>query len=428
MRAYWPVIATLVGMLSVGASSAVAADSIVLLREGASAQHEANRAGGRVTQAYAHVGAFMADLSSRQHSDLKSDPDVLSITVDRGLSAQPDPVLRRQKIPVEPFGTAQVIPTGVRRIGGLASPSADIDGIDERVGVDVAIFEETLDPSHPDLNVAGNVNCAPGAAVPDWHAMHAAGVVGALDNGRGVVGVAPGARIWGVDMFYGSGRTRLSWILCGLDWLIANGDMLEVVNWSVGFTGFDDPNCGVDPPDPVHAAICRSVEKGTTWVVSAGNDSVDAVDVVPAAFDEVIAVSALADYDGRPGGLGQQSCLQGFLDLGGDDTFAVYSNFGADIDLMAPGNCILSTAAENAIKAADAVTNVYRDGSDLYAVTNGTSFSSPHVAGAAALYAAGHPQASPSQVLAALRANREPGHVLGDPDGIDEGIVNVAGL
>ena len=428
MRPFWRVIAAFVGMLSLGASSASAADSIVLLREGVSPQQKADRAGVSVTQMYAHLGAFAAELSPRQRSALKSDRDVLSITIDRGLSAQPDPVLRRQKIPVEPFGTTQVIPTGVRRIDGLASPSADIDGIDERVDVDVAIFEDTLDPSHPDVNVAGNVDCAPGAAVPDWHAMHSAGVVGALDNGRGVVGVAPGARIWGVDMFYGPGSTRLSWILCGLDWLIANADMLEVVNWSVGFTGFDDPNCGVDPPDPVHAGICRSVEKGTTWVVSAGNESVDAVDVVPAAYDEVIAVSALADYDGRPGGLGQQTCLQGVFDLGADDTFAAYSNFGADVDLMAPGNCILSTSAANAIKAADAVTNVYRDGSDLYAVSNGTSFSSPHVAGAAALYAAQHPQASPSQVLAALRANRETGHVPGDPDGIDEGIVNVAGF
>jgi subtilisin len=428
MAARWPIIAALLGTLSVGASSASAADSIVLMRKGVSPQQAAERARVNVTQMYSHVGAFVAELSPRQRSALKSDPDVLSITLDRGLSAQPDPVFRRQKIPVEPFGTAQVTPSGVQRIDGLASPSADIDGVDERVDVDVAIFEETLDPSHSDLNVAGNVNCAPGAAIPGWHGMHSAGVVGALDNGRGVVGVAPGARMWGVDMFYGQGSTRLSWILCGLDWLIANADTLEVVNWSVGFTGFDDPNCGVDPPDPVHAGICRSVDKGTTWVVSAGNDSVDAVDQVPAAFDEVITVSALADYDGRPGGLGQQTCLAGVFDLGADDTFAVYSNFGADVDLMAPGNCILSTSAEDAIKAADSVTNVYRDGFDLYAVSNGTSFSSPHVAGAAALYAAGHPQASPSQVLAALRANREPGHVPGDPDGIDEGIVNVAGF
>jgi subtilisin family serine protease len=296
------------------------------------------------------------------------------------------------------------------------------------VDVDVAVLDSEVDSKHRDLNVAGGINCLRRNSTPNYHGTLAAGVIGALDNNRGVVGVAPGARIWGVTIFDPEGFTDLETLLCALDWVIANSETIEVANMSASFEGFDDPNCGVDPPDPVHAGLCRSVERGTTWAVSAGNDSIDAVDRVPAAFDEVIAVSALADYDGRPGGLGAQTCAEEFIDLGADDAFAVYSNFGADVDLMAPGNCIVSTATTDAAKFVNEVTDAYRDGPDYYAISNGTSFASPHVAGAAAVYVARHPSSTPTQVLQALRANREAVPVPGDPDGINEGIVNVTGF
>ena len=94
-----------------------------------------------------------------------------------------------------------------------------------------------------------------------------------------------------------------------------------------------------------------------------------------------------------------------------DDTFASFSNYGADVDIAAPGVCLETT------------TN---DGG--YGVFNGTSFSAPLVAGAAALYAASHPGASPADIKAAILDNREPGPIPGDPDGIDEGVLNVAGF
>jgi subtilisin len=417
------------GVLFTSVGSASAADFVVLLREGADAQREANRAGVASARLYPNVGAFVADLSPAGRAALNADADVWTVTANRTLHAEPDPRAQSESLPVEPFPAGQVVPTGVRRIGGLRSPTADIDGVDERVNVDVAILEDELDPDHRDLNVAGQVDCVGRRrSRPDWHAMHSAGVVGALDNGRGVVGVAPGARLWGVDIVDEDDATTLDWILCGIDWLIAHANRIEVTNFSAGFEGFDDPNCGRNPPDPVHAGICRSVKRGMTWAVSAGNEATDASGTVPAAFEQVIAVSALADYDGRPGGKSEQTCLGGVFDLGADDTFAVYSNFGADVDLMAPGNCILSTSARDAVAAVDAVTNVYRDRSDFYAISNGTSFSAPHVAGAAALYLAAHPGMSPAGVLNALQANRERGPVPGDPDGINEGIVNVAGF
>ncbi len=103
--------------------------------------------------------------------------------------------------------TAQTLPTGVDRIDADQNPTTRIDGTDQGVDVDVAVLDTGSGP-HPDLNVVGGVNCTPGPdryADGNGHGTHVAGTIGALDNGIGVVGVAPGARIWSVRVFAGPG-------------------------------------------------------------------------------------------------------------------------------------------------------------------------------------------------------------------------------
>ena len=83
-----------------------------------------------------------------------------------------------------------------------------------------------------------------------------------------------------------------------------------------------------------------------TVVAAAGNNSFSASRLIPASYNEVITVSALADTDGMPGGLGGNACYSwGSYDS--DDTFANFSNYGGDVDLIAPGKCILSTLPGN---------------------------------------------------------------------------------
>src|SRR5688572_18046362 len=130
-------------------------------------------------------------------------------------------------------------------------------------------------------------------------------------------------------------------LLCGLDWVARNAAVIDVVNLSLGGSGYD-PDCGGGRLDALaleHAAVCRIVASGVVAVASAGNSAADATYTTPAGFPEVIAVSASTDTDGAPGGLGgPASCYPG-----ADDTFASYSDFGAAVDITAPGTCVERT-------------------------------------------------------------------------------------
>ena len=155
----------------------------------------------------------------------------------------------------------------------------------------------------------------------------------------------------------------------------------------------------------MHTAICSSVAAGVTYVVAAGNETDNAANHVPAAYDEVITVSALADFNGLPGGGAAATCR---TDV--DDTFASFSNYGADVDLIAPGVCISST---------------WKGGG--YSTISGTSMASPHVAGGAALVKAGNPGASPAQVKSTLQGSGTTDwNNSDDHDSTKERLLNVA--
>lgn len=371
---------------------------IVVLDDSAAArtvaQVHADRFGFDVGHVYSSaLQGYSAKLTPATAALLENLPGVASVQVDTPVRA-----------------TAQSTPTGVDRAEADLSPTAAIDGTDQRVDVDVAVIDTGVDLDHPDLNVyrAGAKNCALlGLNADDGHGhgSHVAGTIGALDNSTGVVGVAPGARIWPVKVLNALGSGLNSDVICGIDYVAAHANEIEVANMSLGGAGTDDGNCGRTDDDAMHTAICSAVDAGVTFVVAAGNDSADAAQSTPAAYDEVITVSALADFDGRSGGGAASTCR-----ADEDDTFAAFSNFGKDVDIIAPGVCIAST---------------WKGGG--YNTISGTSMASPHVAGGAALVAAGNPSATPASIKSALLGSGTTDwNAADDPDGTKEKLLNVA--
>jgi subtilisin family serine protease len=360
---------------------------------GAQARRAAGLYGARVGHVYRHaLSGYSATLTAAGLAALRADPAVAAVV--------PDATLRIQ---------AQQLPTGIDRIDGELSSSRSGDGTGA-VNADVAVIDTGVGPN-PDVNVVGGTNCVtPGGSFADdnGHGTHVAGTIAAKDDGNLVVGVAPGARIWAVKVLNASGSGSISQIICGIDWVTARAGTIEVANMSLGGQSLFGAFSGCSSSfDPMHPAICRSVAAGVTYAVAAGNSASDANSLVPATYAEVITVSALADFNGRPGGGAAATCR-----ADQDDTFADFSNFGADVDLIAPGVCITSTSNTGGL-----------------ATFSGTSMASPHVAGAAALYKSAHPGATPAQVKSALQAAGNLNwNNADDRDGTKEKLLNVAGL
>jgi subtilisin family serine protease len=306
---------------------------------------------------------------------------------------------------------AQTMPTGIGRIFADKNGKLDIDGTDDyRVDVDVAVIDTGIDWQHPDLNVVGGINCAAGNFFKvvcsgdgdddHYHGTHVAGTIGALDNGVGVVGVAPGARLWAVKVLSSRGSGYTSWIVAGIDWVAARAGTIEVANMSLGGSGYSQAE---------YDAIQGAVNQGVAFAVSAGNSDDDARYYTPAAFDNVLTVSALADFDGVPGGLGSPTCR---TDV--DDTLADFSNWGPAVDIAAPGVCILST---------------YPLERGEYGTISGTSMASPHVAGALALLASRNNPGKATDVYAlygTLKSAGNLGWTDDSGDGIKEPLLDVS--
>jgi subtilisin family serine protease len=318
------------------------------------AEEQVSSNGGELIGVYEHAfKGYTARLSAKAAEALKRNPNVISVEPDAEVTAFP-----------------QTTPTGVRRIFGPDNPNLDIDGTDDvRINVDVAVVDTGVDQNHPDLNVVARANCLTGVCVnnagtdDNGHGSHVAGTVGAIDNTIGPVGVAPGARIHGVKVLNAAGSGSLAGIAAGINYVVARAATIEVINLSLGCNGCSS--------SAISTAITNAVNAGIVVVVAAGNSRINTATFFPANHPDVVTVSALTDNDGLPGGAGG-STLSCRNETDQDDTLAFYSNFGATVEITAPGTCIFST---------------FRNGG--FATISGTSMATPHVAGAAGVLTAG---------------------------------------
>jgi subtilisin family serine protease len=399
-RTIFIALALLLCVTSVAMASPPArAGYIVVLHDseespGVAAREIARQVGGQVGFIYKHaLKGFSVTLPVQAVAALQKNPKVKYVATDD---------IR--------YAFAQTVPTGIKRIFADTNPKIDVDGVDDyRVDVDVAVIDTGVDFQHPDLNVVGGVNCTGkiffatcvnGGDDDHYHGTHVAGTIGALDNGIGVVGVAPGARIWAVKVLNKNGSGYSSWIIAGIDWVAAHADTIKVANMSLGGSGYSQAE---------YDAIQGAVNKGVAFAVAAGNNDADANNYSPSAFDNVLCVSALADFNGSPGGGASPTCR---ADL--DDTLADFSNWGPQVDIAAPGVCILST---------------YPIEQGEYGTISGTSMASPHVAGALALLASRNKPGNATDVYNLYNQVKNAGNLNwtdDSGDGIKEPLLDVS--
>lgn len=279
-----------------------------------------------------NINAQVAEVPAAQVKALSSNPNIKMVEDDYEVNALGESWMAKLLRLKQPTG--QTIPWGIKKIN--ADQTWNSVPADQ---VKVGVIDTGIDLTHPDLasNIKGSVNILnPRRSANDdnGHGSHVAGIIAALNNSTGVVGVGPKLDLFAIKVLGASGSGYLSDVISGIDWAITRG--LNVINLSLGSS---------QASQAFHDEVIKAKNAGVTVVAAAGNESGGKVSY-PAAFPEAIAVSATTSLD----------------------SIASFSSVGPEVDVAAPGQSINST---------------YKNGG--YSILSGTSMAAPHVAGVAAL-------------------------------------------
>ena len=301
---------------------------------------------------YAHaLRGITVKLSKEEAERLRKDKAVAGVYPDMIITYGLPFTLARPAVQPE-----ESTPWGVIRIGGSS------DG----TGKTAWIIDTGIDMDHPDLNVdqtRGKNFVLTSALLDDdnGHGTHCAGIIAAVDNSIGVVGVAAGATVVPVKVLNRRGSGTYSQIIAGIDYVASMAEVGDAANLSVGGETYA----------PIDQAVVNLAARGIKVAVAAGNESQDANNCSPSRINgaNIYTVSAMAN----------------------GDVSASYSNFSTPpVDYCAPGSSIYST---------------YRGGT--YTTLSGTSMAAPHVCG-----------------LLLLGTINTDGYVTGDPDGTPDPIAH----
>ncbi|URM89782.1 S8 family peptidase [Streptomyces sp. MRC013] len=339
------------------APNAVQGSYIVTLKETADSDAASGKAvaakyGAKIKKTYTSaLNGYAVTLSEEQARKLAADPAVKSVVQDRVFTitgTQPNPTW------------------GLDRLDQRALPLDKSYTYPEPggQGVTAYIIDTGVRISHSEFggrasngyDAVDNDNVAQDG---NGHGTHVAGTVAG-----GTYGVAKKAKIVGVRVLNNQGSGTTAGVVAGIDWVTRNAVKPAVANMSLGG--------GID--STLDQAVRNSIASGVTYALAAGNDNKDASTSSPARVPEGLTVGSTTSTDAR----------------------SSFSNYGSVLDIFAPGSNITS-----AWHTGDTATNTI----------SGTSMAAPHVAGAAALYLANNPSATPAQVASAMTSSATSGVV-----------------
>ncbi|MGW1274426.1 S8 family peptidase [Streptomyces sp. NPDC002491] len=281
--------------------------------------------------------------------------------------------------------TVAVIDTGYVAHSDLAANI--VGGYDFVSDTAVSVDGDGRDSNPADPGDWYNANeCGSGipASTSSWHGTHVAGTIAAVtNNGKGVAGIAYGAKISPLRVLGKCGGydsdiiDAITWASGGtVSGVPANSNVAKVINMSLG----GDGACSA----ATQSAITGAVNRGTTVVVAAGNESDNVANHNPGNCNNVISVAATNRSGAK----------------------ASYSNFGSLVDISAPGGQTSTGTANGILSTLNSGTKT--PSSESYAYYQGTSMATPHIAGLVALMKSANPSLTPAQIESAIKSNARP--------------------
>ncbi|MFC7844783.1 S8 family peptidase [Streptomyces sp. NPDC057382] len=343
-----------------GAEGAVPGSFIVTLDEKADKSALAEEYGGKLKRTYSTAlnGFSAGGLSSAEAKRLAADPSVARVVQVKKFS-----ITATQDNPPS-WGLDRLDQADTAGDGKYTYP----DGAGE--GVTAYVIDTGVRITHKDL--AGRATSGFDAVDNDndasdgnGHGTHVAGTIAGTAHG-----VAKKAKIVAVRVLDDSGSGTTEQVIAGIDWVAKNHQGPSVANMSLGG--------GADPA--IDEAVKKAIAAGVTFGVAAGNESSDAGQGSPARVAEALTVASSTK----------------------DDQQSDFSNFGSVVDIYAPGSDI---------------TSAWNDSDGGTKTISGTSMATPHVVGAAAVYLAGHQDATPDQVAKALTDGAVPDKISNPSQG-----------
>ena len=290
-----------------------------------------NAHNAKVLQKFNVINGFVIQSNPYGLKNILKSLNIKNIEIDQEVSIEVKPN-RPGKPPKDETPPDQTIEWGIDAIN-----ADDVWENYSGAGVRIAIVDTGIDLSHQDLIVQDGINFVRSAKTyndDNGHGTHVAGIVAALNNEIGVVGVAPDSEIYAVKVLNKRGIGYLSDVVLGIEWSINNN--MDIINMSLSSNS---------PSPALESILDIANTNGIITVAAAGNDASEIN--YPAAYENTICVGA--------------------IDI--DSNIAYFSSFGSQMDVAAPGVNVFSTYKKNTYKS-----------------LSGTSMSAPHITGLAALY------------------------------------------